>query len=153
MVSIKSRREHCGVAWHRKLRECLDRYARQCVEHVALAGSIDHVVEESAELRACQLNTGVSDNLDKPLEIGFNGEHRPSSVEYLQRAAFLMYLLLSFPLSCPVAEDFDESNNLGSVADRTEFSNCPEPAPVFTQTPTFFSPAASMPHGIINFAV
>src|SRR5690348_6937639 len=95
----------------------------------------------------------VTAQLLRPFRYGFNGEHRPSSVEYLQRAAFLMYLLLSFPLSCPVGEDFDESNDLGSVADRTEFSNCPEPAPVFTQTPTFFSPAASMPHGIINFAV
>jgi hypothetical protein len=34
---------------------------------------VGDVVEESAELRAAQLNAGVSNDLDQPFEIGLSG--------------------------------------------------------------------------------
>ena len=54
-------REHRGVARHREAREGLARHAGERVERVALAGLVDHVVEERAEGGAGQLGRGVGD--------------------------------------------------------------------------------------------
>ena len=61
-------REDRGVARHREPLERLARHAGQRVEHVRLAGVVEHVVEEGAELRADELGRLVGDVLHDVLE-------------------------------------------------------------------------------------
>src|SRR5689334_16906448 len=61
------RAEELGGPRHREARERLPRHSRQGVEHVGLALSVDHVVEERAELGTGQLGRRIGHGLDELL--------------------------------------------------------------------------------------
>jgi len=64
--------EYLGIARHWKLRKRIDRRTGKRVEHVALAGIVDDVVEESPEFGARKLDTRIGDYLNQALQIGFD---------------------------------------------------------------------------------
>ena len=70
-VPGERRPENRRVARHREPRERLSRRARQRVQHVRLAGRIDDVVEERAEVGAGERRRLVGDGLDHLLRIQF----------------------------------------------------------------------------------
>ena len=69
--------------------ERLARRAGERVEHIGLAGVVDHVVEEGAELRARELGRGVGDRLHGRLEVELGGERLADAVQRLERARLL----------------------------------------------------------------
>jgi hypothetical protein len=82
-VAVERRREDRRVARHRELGERLAGNARDGVERVGLAGVVDEVVEEGAELRTRELGASVGHGLDGLLEIQLGGERVADLVQPL----------------------------------------------------------------------
>ena len=90
--AAEGRLEDRGVARHRKFREGLARRAGERVERVGFALLVDHIVEERAERRAAQLDAGIGDDLDQPLEVEFGRDRGAGAVEHFERPRFLAEL-------------------------------------------------------------
>src|SRR5215210_4282450 len=64
------------------------RHAGDRIKREALPLSIDDIVEECAELSACEAHTGVGHGLNQPLKIEFGRNTRDGLVQSLKVAFF-----------------------------------------------------------------
>jgi hypothetical protein len=84
-LAAKSGREDRGGARHAEVLEGGAVGARERIEHVALAGIVEHVVEEGAEARAREFHAGIDHVLHQLLQIELGGDLRAGAVDDLQR--------------------------------------------------------------------
>ena len=84
----EGRLEDRGVARHREISRTPRAARRKACRAYRLRRLLDDVVKEGAELRAAQLDAGVGDHLDKPLEIKFGRDGDAGAIEHLERARF-----------------------------------------------------------------
>ena len=93
--TAEGRREDLRVARHREVFERRARHAGDGVEHVALAGRVDDIVEERSEVGACQLDTRVGDHLNHTLEVQLTGNRGAGAVQRLKVMGFFLERLFS----------------------------------------------------------
>jgi hypothetical protein len=135
------------VLRHRELREGLRRRARKRVEHVALAGVVEDVVEERAELGAGQFHARIRHDLDQTLEIRFDGESGTGPVEDFEGSPFFADIVLGPPLSGAVAQDLDEADDARRLTDGGDFAHRPELAAVLSKPPALLAAAVALRGG------
>ena len=93
-LTLEGRREHGGVPWHRELLKGGTRRAGERVEHVALAGLVDDVVEEGAEVGAGQLDTCIHRQLNNLIKVLLGRGRCSDAVEQFEGASLVLARLL-----------------------------------------------------------